>query len=77
MFENKARTRPHPVETEALEVSGGPVRHAYLDRGEDGYLIAANLQPVDRHAVSDAQLLAIIQKMLDGAPIRSRGKPNP
>ncbi|WP_047461789.1 succinoglycan biosynthesis protein exop [Rhizobium rhizogenes] len=68
MFDNKARTRPHPVETEALEASGRAARHAYLDRGEDGYLIAANLHPVDRHAMSDAQLLAIIQKMLDGDP---------
>ncbi|CAN7173727.1 succinoglycan biosynthesis protein exop [Rhizobium rhizogenes] len=68
MFDNKARTRPHPVETEALEASGDAILHAYLDRGEDGYLIAANLQPVDRHAMSDAQLLAIIQKMLDGDP---------
>lgn len=74
MFENKARTRPHPVETEALEVSGGAVRHAYLDRGEDGYLIAANLQPADRHAVSDVQLLAIIQKMLDRDPYPVSGR---
>ncbi|HEX8044347.1 succinoglycan biosynthesis protein exop [Rhizobium sp.] len=68
MFENKARTRPYPVETQALEASGGAARHAYLDRGEDGHLVAANLQPADRHSVSDAQLLAIIQKMLDGDP---------
>ncbi|HEY0121701.1 MAG TPA: succinoglycan biosynthesis protein exop [Rhizobium sp.] len=74
MFENKARTRPHPDETDALEVSGGTVRHAYLDRGADGYLIAANLQPADRHAVSDAQLLAIIQGMLDGDPYPVSGQ---
>jgi len=74
MFDNKARTRPHPVETEALEASGDAVRHAYFDRGQDGYLIAANLQPADRHAVSDAQLLAIIQKMLDGDPYPVSGQ---
>ncbi|KEA05286.1 succinoglycan biosynthesis protein exop [Rhizobium rhizogenes] len=74
MFEDKARTRPHPVETEALEASGGAVRHAYFDRGEDGYLIAANLQPADRHAMSDAQLLTIIQKMLDGDPYPVSGQ---
>ncbi|MQB44138.1 succinoglycan biosynthesis protein exop [Rhizobium sp. ICMP 5592] len=74
MFENKARTRPYPVETQALEASGDAVRHAYLDRGEDGYLVAANLQPVDRHAASDARLLAIIQKMLDGDPYPVSGR---
>jgi uncharacterized protein involved in exopolysaccharide biosynthesis len=68
MFDNKARTRPHPDETEALGPPGGAVRHAYLGRSEDGYLIAANQRSADRHVVSDAQLLAIIQKMLDGDP---------
>ncbi|MEZ2222471.1 succinoglycan biosynthesis protein exop [Rhizobium sp. RCC_161_2] len=74
MFDNKARTRPHPDETEASRPSGGAVSHAYLDRGEDGYLIAANLQPADPHTASDAQLLAIIQKMLDGDPYPVSGR---
>ena len=74
MFDNKARTRPYPDETEALKVSGDAVHYAYLDRGEDGYLVAANLQPANHDAVSDAQLLAIIQKMLDGDPYPVSGR---
>lgn len=73
MFESKARTRSHSSETEALG-SGRGGRHAYLDRGQDGYLVAANLEPADRHGASDAQLLAIIRRALDGDPYPVSGR---
>ncbi|MEF0942053.1 succinoglycan biosynthesis protein exop [Rhizobium sp. BR 362] len=66
MFESKARTRLLPDYAEAFEASRGAGRHARFDRGKDGYLIAANVQPAHRQAPSDAELLALIQKMLDG-----------
>lgn len=73
MFESKARTRSYPGETEALRPDRMG-RHAYLDRGEDGYLIAANLQPADGRGASEAQLLAIIRKALDGDPYPVSGE---
>ncbi|MFT4181234.1 MAG: succinoglycan biosynthesis protein exop [Rhizobium sp.] len=73
MFESKARTRSYPGETEALR-PGRVGRHAYLDRGEDGYLVAANLEPADSHGVSDTQLLAILRRALDGDPYPVSGR---
>ncbi|WFU09534.1 succinoglycan biosynthesis protein exop [Rhizobium sp. CB3090] len=74
MFESKARTRHLPDDAEAFGASRGGGRHAHFDRGVDGYLIAANLQPADRQAASDAELLALIQKMLDGDPYPVSGR---
>ena len=74
MFESKARTRPHPDDAEAFEAPRGNGRHAYFNRGKDGYLIAANIQTADRQAGSDAELLAVIQKMLDGDPYPISGQ---
>ncbi|MBB4567292.1 GumC family protein [Rhizobium leucaenae] len=73
MFESKARTRLLPDDAEAFEASRAG-RHARFDRGKDGYLVAANVQPADRQAASDAELLALIQKMLDGDPYPISGQ---
>ncbi|MDL2404832.1 succinoglycan biosynthesis protein exop [Rhizobium calliandrae] len=74
MFESKATTRPHSDDAEAFEALHSAGRHAHLDRGKDGYLVAANLQPIDGQAASDAELLAVIQKMLDGDPYPVSGQ---
>ncbi|MDL2401474.1 succinoglycan biosynthesis protein exop [Rhizobium mayense] len=74
MFESKARTRLHPDDAEAFDALRGAGRHAHFDRGKDGYLVAANVQPVDRHAANDAELRVVIQKMLDGDPYPVSGQ---
>ncbi|AYG58129.1 succinoglycan biosynthesis protein exop [Rhizobium jaguaris] len=74
MFESKATIRPHSDDAEAFDSLRGAGRHAYFDRGKDGYLVAANVQLNDREAASDAELLAVIQKMLDGDPYPVSGR---
>ncbi|MDE1991629.1 MAG: succinoglycan biosynthesis protein exop, partial [Rhizobiaceae bacterium] len=66
MFESKASNRLHPDEAAELRAFVEAGRHGYFDRGEDGYLIAANVPYPE--TISDAQLLDIIQRMLDGDP---------
>ncbi|MDK4742139.1 succinoglycan biosynthesis protein exop [Rhizobium sp. CNPSo 3464] len=77
MFESKARTRYLPDDAEAFGAYRGVGRHAHFDRGADGYLIAANVQPAGHQTPGDAELLALIQKMLDGDPYPVSGRKKP
>ncbi|MBM7044651.1 MULTISPECIES: succinoglycan biosynthesis transport protein [Rhizobium] len=74
MSESKARLGFYPDDAEAFEVSRGPHRRVSSHREDNGPSVAAHLRAANSDDPRDAELRAILRRMLDGDPYPVSGR---
>lgn len=74
MSESKARLGFYPDDAEAFGASRRPQRHVSSRREEKAPFVAANLRAANSDDPRDAELRAILRRMLDGDPYPVSGR---